>query len=100
MPLPLANQINLQVQNGRADEIGRLGKSGDVKSTEHAKGNLTQKVTGVFKQHALVAKTEFTRGSFADAVMTELRGRHISQQHLNSGVLAGISSKLSIGSDG
>ena len=77
MPLPLANQISLQVQNGRADEIGRLGKSGDVKSTEHAKGTIGEKVASVFGTLKLEAKTVLTRDAFADAVMAQLQGKHI-----------------------
>jgi protein tyrosine phosphatase len=100
MPLPLANQIHLQVQNGRADEIGRLGKSGDVKSTEHAKGTVGEKVASVFGTHKLEAKTISTRDAFADAVMAQLQGKHIQQQHLQSSVLDGISSKLSFDSNG
>jgi protein tyrosine phosphatase len=88
------------VQNGRADEIGRLGKSGDVKSTEHAKGTIGEKVASVFGTLKLEAKTVLTRDAFADAVMAQLQGKHIQQQHLQSSVLAGISSKLSFDSNG
>ena len=100
MQLPLADQINLQVQSGRAEEIGRLGKSGDVKSTEHAKGTVGEKVASVFGTHKLEAKTISTRDAFADAVMAQLQGKHIQQQHLQSSVLDGISSKLSFDSNG
>ncbi|MCG8529688.1 MAG: tyrosine-protein phosphatase [Desulfovibrionales bacterium] len=70
----LLRQINTRVDQGHGAEYGRIGKKGDLKTTEKAVGNFGEKI---FNRKSLEGKTEATQKKFAEAVLGELQGKFI-----------------------